>query len=126
MTSSELYTLVAKAIKQRLGNRSHMTVSRSEITEEARRIANNSDRKVNGSGMETALAREGLRIYPSLGGAKYVRVLRLGTVADSVVNLVAFPTQANDKELRDLVKKSKNEWDWGAQPRGDGEPPKAA
>lgn len=123
MDSSELYTRLAREFFQQLGKRSHMTVSRSEITEKARRVANNAGRKVNGSGMDAALNREGLRSYPSLGGkhrAKHVRILRLRTVANSVVDLVACPTPTNDKELGALIKKLKNEWNWDTQPHEQG------
>lgn len=125
MNNTELYTRIAREFHQRLGKRSHMTVSRSEITEEARRIANNPSRRVNGSGMGAALKRQGLRSYPSLDGehrAMRVRILRLGTVANSVVDLVVLPTPTNDKELGVLVKKLKNEWNWGAQLHGEGHP----
>ena len=72
--------------------------------------------------MEAALAREGLRTYPSLSGETrpaHVRVLRLGSLANAVVDLVALPTPANDRELGYHVKKLKNEWNWDAPQHGE-------
>ncbi len=115
MKNQEIYQLIATAVGQRLGSRSFMTIPRAELTREARRIADDPGRKVNGSGMESALNREGLHTYPSLrdGLSVNFRVIRSGTLASSVVDLVASPSSTNDKKLGHLIKKFKNEWNCG-------------
>lgn len=108
MNSKELYDLIATAIRRHLGPESFMSMTRSQLTHLFRHIADDPRRRVNGSGMESALNRKGLRTYPSLrdGRCENFRVIRRETLANLIVELAVFPNPTNDKKFRYLIKET--------------------
>ncbi|WP_163512158.1 hypothetical protein [Fodinicola acaciae] len=116
-TYTDLLKLV-RELKSELDNKAFYTLPRVEITDRLRAISGESTtriKKVIATKLETVLADEGLRVYPTLTATTTgdtVRIYRAGTVLSNLISIITRPDIGTDRELADVITKIKGKWDW--------------
>ena len=111
--------LLQKELKETGG--SFISKPRMEITELVREVSgsdNSRMKNVAAEKLETALLYQGIRVYPSLTETTTGAVIRLfhvGTIVASLVDMLNNPGDETDKQLAEVIKKVKGEWDWACK-----------
>jgi hypothetical protein len=109
---------VARELKSQLNGRAFMTVERFRITEMLRENPGSENTRLKSAiseDLEKALLEQGVRCFPSLRQTTTgdrIRLFHPGTVMASLVDMLAYPSPQSDRELADVTKKVKGEWNW--------------
>lgn len=109
---------VARELKSSLNGRAFMTMDRIAITERLREVPGSEHTRLKSAlseDLETALLEQGVRCFPSLKTTTTgdrIRLFHPGTVVASLVDILAHPSSQTDRELADVTKKVKGEWNW--------------
>lgn len=112
------YLKVARQLKGELNGKAFLSKPRIEITELIREASGEDSFRLKSnaaSELEYELLNQGVRVYPSLKGTttgNVVRLFHIGTVIASLIDLLVHPDEETDKQLADITKKVKGEWDW--------------
>jgi hypothetical protein len=118
------YALVAKELKKKLNGKAFTTVPRREITDILRQVSGEPTTRIKSNVAwdlsQVMLEKEALRCYPSLeetGSQDNVRIFRASSVFGNLVDLIAHPSTDADREVGNVLKKIKGEWDWSTPAR---------
>lgn len=124
MPNRNHYGLVARELKRRLNGKAFMSIPRREVTDILRDVSGEPTTRIKSNvAWELSLVmleKEALRCYPSLeetDSHDNVRIFRAGSVFGNLVDLVAHPDSDADREVGNVLKKIKGQWDWSTPPR---------
>ncbi len=113
------YALVAKELRKRLNGKAFTTVPRRDITEILRDVSGEPTTRIKSTVAadlsRVMLEKEALRCYPGLeetASQDNVRIFRASSVFGNLVDLIAHPSPDADREVGNVLKKIKGEWDW--------------
>ncbi|SRR6266516_1102155 len=118
MPSRNHLQTVARNLKRELNGRGFLAVARSDITQQLREVSGEDTTRIKSQiaeDMERALLEQGVRCFPGLQETRAGDTLRLfhaGTVLGSLVDLLVYPSKDTDKDLGDMIKKIKGQWNW--------------
>jgi len=109
---------VARNLRRELNGRGFLTISRSEVTQQLRAVSGEETTRIKSQlaeELERTLLEQGVRCFPSLQDTRAgdtLRVFHAGTVLGSLVDLLVYPSKETDKDLGDMIKKVKGQWNW--------------
>jgi hypothetical protein len=109
---------VARDLKKELNGKAFLTKDRSAITQKLREVSGEDSTRIKSTiaaELETALLEQGVRCHPGLVNTTTGATLRLfhaGSVLGSLVDLMLYPSTDTDKDLGDMLKKIKGQWNW--------------
>ena len=117
---SSYSVMVARRLKAEIGG-GFKSLSRERVTAVWRDVAGDPTARMGRrrvEEVEQALLEQGVRCVPALSsGAGVVRLIRAGTLASDIAELVLNPSTENDRELARIVTKVKGRWDYGEDER---------
>lgn len=119
MPSSSHLLMVARDLKRQLNNLAFKSFERTEITELIRQVSREPEtrmKKLMGKELEHALLNQAVRCYPLLENTTTgdaIRLFHTPSVVANLVDVLSSPSPETDRELADIMKKVKGEWNWG-------------
>ena len=116
------YLKVARHMKNELNGKAFLSKPRMEFTDLLREASGEDGtrlKKVAAGELEMELLQQGVRVFPSLKDTTTGDVVRLfhtsTTVIAELVDVLTHPGDDTDRQLADITKKVKGEWDWGRE-----------
>ena len=116
MATDADFLKVAQQLKRELHGQAFIRKPRVELTELVREASDNSGyrlKKRGASDLELALLHQGVRVYPPLDETTTgdeVRLFHVNTVVSYLVDALHNPGEETDKQLAEVTKKVKGEW----------------
>ena len=110
--------VVARKLKMQLHDKAFLTLGRMDITDLLREVAESAGTRIKSqlaTELEQVLLEQGVRCYPSLretGTSDTIRIFHSGSVLGNVLDLLIYPSRETDKDLGDMLKKIKGQWNW--------------
>lgn len=111
-------TAVARDLKRELNGHAFLTVTRMDITTRIRQASGESRTRL-GSGIAIELTRElseqAVQVHPPLTESSTfdsIRLCHAGSLLSRVQKVIVEPSPESDKELGDLLRKIKGQWEW--------------
>jgi hypothetical protein len=116
MISHDDITMVARALKTRLGIQAFLSLPRKEITGIARVESGQPKTRIKvrvAGELEQALLQNGVRCFPSLVGTTtddMIRLFHIPSVSGDLLDLLLYPSPENDRKLGEVLVKIKGRW----------------
>lgn len=118
MVNREHYAAVAVQLKDRIDHRAFATIPRRDVTNILRQVSGEERTRIKSivaRDLTEVLEENGLRFFPSLEETDTrdnLRLYRVGSVLDDLVQMIAHPSPTNDANLGAAIKKVKGTWKW--------------
>jgi hypothetical protein len=115
----------ASILAKHVGNRSHTTVSLDEISRQLGVGNPAGASKMLDQLEDTLLDQFEIECYPHLAddpGPQNIRLYRVGTLAHRRMKMFTEPSQFEDPELANDMKKIRGAWNWGFRPQSGSRP----
>jgi hypothetical protein len=109
---------VARNLKRELNGRAFLTIARTDVTRELREVSGEDTTRIKSQiaeDLELVLLQQGVRCFPSLQETTTgdtIRLFHAGTILGSLVDLLIYPAKDTDRDLGDMLKKIKGQWNW--------------
>ncbi|MFB7860056.1 hypothetical protein [Rhodococcus qingshengii] len=111
-------TAVARDLKRELNGQAFLTLKRMDITTRIRQVSGEARTKLR-PGMAAELTRElneqAVQVHPPLTESSMfdsIRLCHAGSLLSRVQKVIVEPSPESDKELGDLLRKIKGQWEW--------------
>ena len=109
---------VARTLKQRIDGKAFESLPRREVTDLLREISGEETTRIKpamGEQLDMALLEQGVRAYPRFRDTSTedtMRIFHPHSVVADLVDIIARPDAATDKELGEILLKLKGKWNW--------------